>query len=205
MRKLLYIFLLFSCSGQPSNKELNNSLQQHPETSDAGNPVVSSESNNTIAASSVQLIERIVLERMEVLIPRDFTIMDNEMMEVKYPQKIGTSFIAYTNIEGSVNIAFEHSANKATMRELPMLKNAFEQQFNQPGIDFRKSEIRNINGTDFIVIEMITPAVDTHVYNLMFITSSDSRLLIGTFNCTIGEMSKWQTVAERIVASVKIK
>ena len=90
------------------------------------------------------------------------------------------------------------------MNELAAVKQVFEQQFRQPEIDFRKSEIKNINGRDFIIIEMITPAVDTKVYNLMFVTSSEGRLLMGTFNCTMDHLKEWQPLAEQIVNSVKV-
>lgn len=204
--RLLPIFVIvLACSEKKidstsETKELQESL---PTSFKPKEEVSAPGEANTVASS--MLTTRNVLQKVEVLVPKAFKIMDAEMLALKYPSKQGTAFLVYTDEDATVNIAFEHLPNKATLQDLPAIKQVFEQQFNQPQIDFKKGEIKNINGRDFIVIEMITPAIDTEVYNLMFVTSLDGKLLMGTFNCTVEKMQEWQPLAEQILSSVKVK
>jgi hypothetical protein len=151
------------------------------------------------------LTARTVFDKVEVLVPRNFIVMDDEVLAIKYPLKQGTSFQVYTDEGATVNVAFEHTLERARPEELPAVKAFYEKLFNQPGIDFIGSEIRKIDGRDYLVIEMITPASDTRVYNKMFVTSSGGRLLMGTFNCTIDRQPEWQPIAEQIISSVRVK
>jgi len=207
---LIFLILLFtaSCSNQKLEQvsylqdTITNQTKTKPEEylSKATPPT-----SKAATTSTSFLVERTILDKIKVLVPRDFNLMDDEMIELKYPSKKGSAFMAYTDEEATVNIAFEHTPNKAMVKDLPAIKQALEGQFNQPGIDFQKSEIRKINGGDFIIIEMVTPAMDTPVYNLMFITSLEDRLLIGTFNCTIDKLQQWEPTAYQVLNSVTIK
>ncbi len=100
---------------------------------------------------------------------------------------------------------FNHTQNKCSINELANYKQFFERQFNQPGIAFLKSELKQINGIDFIVMDFITPAVDSRIYNLMFATSLENRLMIGTFNCTTNHLEEWKPLAGEIINSIKVQ
>ena len=106
---------------------------------------------------------------------------------------------------GVVNTAFNHTQNECSINELANYKQVFERQFNQPGIEFLKSELKQIYGIDFIVMEFITPAVDSRIYNLIFATSLENRLMIGTFNCTINHLEEWKPLAGEILNSITLK
>jgi hypothetical protein len=198
----LFVAILFGCSNPKTETQLEvEKAESEVVASDAANPEKPTSSNVTSPSS---LITRNMLGKVEVSVPRPFKIMDEEMIAVKYPLKQEAEFQVYTDEDATVNIAFEHLPNIATLQDLPAIKQVLEHEFNQPEIDFRKSEIKKINSRDFIVIEMITPAADTRVYNLMFLTSLDGKLLMGTFNCTVNKQKEWQPIAERIVNSIKI-
>ena len=127
------------------------------------------------------------------------------MLSLKYPMEGRQPTEVYTNESGSVNIALNHTDNPASQNQLPQFKQLLERQFYQPQIDFINSEIMAINGRDFIVMEFITPAADSKIYNLMFITSLENRLLLGTFNCIIKELPVWQAKGKEIINSVKVR
>lgn len=149
--------------------------------------------------------KQVVNKRVSVLIPKDFTLMSREMIKVKYPQKANRPLEVFTNADASINIVFDHTQDKATQEQLPEFKKVFQQQFaSNASIDYRKGEIRKINGRDFIIIEMVTPIPGDKIYNLMFITSLDGRLLLGTFNCTGPYIKEWQPIAEKIANSIKV-
>jgi len=211
MKAISLIFsILFtvSCSNQRKQQIscCQDTITVHTETKQEAYSLKATSSISKTATTSTSFLgERTILDKIKVLIPRDFKLMDDEMIALKYPSKKGFTFMAYTDEDATVNIAFEHTPNKAMLKDLPAIKQVLEGQFNQPGIDFQKSEIRKINDRDFIIIEMVTPAMDTPVYNLMFITSLEDRLLIGTFNCTVDKVQQWKSTAYQILNSVTIK
>lgn len=65
------------------------------------------------------------------------------------------------------------------------------------------SRIERINGSDLAVFEFTSQAMDTKVYNLMFLTELDGKLLIGTFNCTEASKKDWQSRAKGILSFVR--
>jgi hypothetical protein len=144
--------------------------------------------------------------QVQLEIPSPVNPMGEEMFRLKYPAENQQSTIAYSNEDGTVSLLISPRQDKATQADLPKYQQMLYESFGRnPSIDFKKSEIRKINGRDFIVLEMVTPAVDTEVYNLMFVTSLEGRLLMGTFNCTVGKLRDWQPLAEQTVSSVKVK
>lgn len=142
--------------------------------------------------------------KLSVLLPSGFTLMDLEMLKTKYQIEHRPTEV-YTNEEGTINIAFNHTQDKCSFDELANYKEVFERQFNQSSIEFLKSELKQINGADFIVMEFITPAVDSRIYNLMFATSLENRLMIGAFNCTINHLEEWKPLSGEIINSIKVQ
>lgn len=201
--KLLPIvcMLVLSCSSagkedQPIKKE-QQPIKEPPDTTTVIQPVA-----KKINKAPLNLLGG----KVQLDMPEHLQSMDKKMFDLKYPLENAENTRAYSDGDGTVTLLISPRQDKATQTDLPkyqqMLNNSFS---NNPSIDFKKSEIKQINGRDFIVIEMITPAMDTDVYNLMFVTSLDGKLLIGTFNCTIEKMQEWQPIAEQILSSVKVK
>ena len=62
-----------------------------------------------------------------------------------------------------------------------------------------------MNGRKVGFVELITPAIDTKVYNLIFFTDLNGQLLLCTFNCTEKNIGQWQPAAKEIMASLKLK
>lgn len=54
------------------------------------------------------------------------------------------------------------------------------------------------------MLELITPAIDTKIHNIMYATSVEGRFLLVAFNTTVEESSKWLPVGKAIMASLKI-
>jgi len=132
--------------------------------------------------------------------------MEAEMFRLKYPMENAETTIAYGNEEGTVTLLISPRQDKAAQHDLPKYQKMLQKSFGKnPSIDVKKNEIKKINGRDFILIEMVTPARDTRVYNWIFVTNSGGRLLMGTFNCTVNLVNEWQSLAEQILSSVKVK
>jgi len=152
-----------------------------------------------------KLVYREILdETLKILVPDDFVLMDIEMLNLKYP-KANRPTLVFTDTNGEVNIAFNYTQNKITSADIPKMKNSILNQFKQvSSINLINSELRNINNKEFFIMKFYSQAIDTKVYNLMFGTELNGRLLIGTFNCTIDKVQVWQSISEDIINSIKI-
>lgn len=147
----------------------------------------------------------ILNDKAEILLPSDFNIMSADMLSAKYPSGNRPTLV-YSNDDGTVNLAVNHTVNQMTVDQLEEAKGVFVGQFTQmyPAAQWYQKDMAKINGRDFVVLELVTPAIDTQIYNLMFITSLEDRMLMFSFNCTQDLMWKWQSQGQQIMQSVKI-
>lgn len=202
-RLLIFSLLLFSCTGH-RKEETESEIGQTPEP--VSEKVEPTETKGTteeeISFKLVDLLEG----QLQLELPSELVPMDAEMFRLKYPMENAEATKAYSNGDGTVSMLISPRQDKATQADLPKYQQMLFESFGKnPGIDFEKSEIRKINGRDFIVLQMTTPAADTRVYNQMFVTSSGGRLLMGTFNCTVDKEKEWRPIAEQIIGSVRAK
>lgn len=156
--------------------------------------------------NKIDFLESSVLNnRIRLSIPVDFKPMEQDEILVKYQRSNSVPQEAYSNDTGTISLAFNHTSNALSLADLPDFRQSFARQFKGTlGIEFKGSSIKNINGRDFAILEFISPAMDTNIYNLMFLTSLDNRLLICTFNCVQGEMEKWKPTSQQILNSVQV-
>lgn len=158
------------------------------------------------AAGEPVLKERILLAgRLSVLVPESFFQMSDEMLRLKYPSERRPA-IVLTNPEGSVNVAVNHTDNALQPAQLPEAHVAMEQMFRNlhPSAAWNRSEIVSIKGRRFFVLDLVTPAIDTKVRNIMAGTSLEGRFLIVTFNCTRELEPEWGDAGRRIIESVSL-
>lgn len=154
---------------------------------------------------SVNLAPRKILSgKGSMLLPEDFVLMDAQSIAKKYPTAGHRPTEVYTNPGGTINIALNHTRNVAKESDLEGVKQVMDAQFNRPSIDFIGSEIRDVKGKKFIILEFVSQAVDTKIYNLMAIGSLEGRLVMATFNCTDNFRKDWQPVAKKIIGSIEV-
>jgi len=163
--------------------------------------------SNTVSSQGFSDLKGIyVLSNSLVInIPANFLLMSSETLTLKYPSAGHRPSEVYTNEKSTINIALNHTQNKATEANLPDVKKVMETQFNRASFTFIKSELKEMNGSQFVILEFISPAVDTKIYNLMAIASLEGRLVMITFNCTEAEMKEWEPIGKRIIGSINLK
>lgn len=132
--------------------------------------------------------------------------MSEEMAKTKYPSERRPTII-YTNESGSVNIALNHTQSQVVNSQISAYTDNFKKTFENlyPSAQWYNSSVEKLNGKDVGVLELLTPAIDTEIYNLIWFTDLDGRLLISTFNCTKEQMNEWKPIAKSIMASQQFK
>lgn len=155
--------------------------------------------------------EKIILEaknllnnKVQVLIPKTFVVMPEEMAKLKYPSEKRPSLI-YTSEDGSVNIAVNHTDTRTSDDQIDQYKQGLKKLLADmhPTAAWYSDEVLKIDEKNVGVLEVLTPAIDTNIYNLMFFTELDGRLLLGTFNCTEEQMKDWKPIAKEIMNSLR--
>lgn len=145
-------------------------------------------------------------DNVEIMIPEGFKIMSEEMLKLKYPSA-NRPTIVYTNDSGSINVALNLTISSASQDLIPQFKEALQNTFRQvyPSAKWKGNGINTINDKKVGYLELITPAIDTEVYNLIFFTDVNSKLLLCTFNCTVQYLKEWQSIGDEIMNSLKVK
>jgi hypothetical protein len=156
--------------------------------------------------------EKIILEEKDIssniktLIPENFNIMTEEIAKIKYPSEHRPTYI-YTNDNASINITFNITDIKISDSNINNYLSLLEQTYrsNFPNATWYKKEIEIINDHKVGIIEILTPAIDTKIYNLIWFTEIHGKLLISSFNCIEEEKEDWAPIATAIMNSQVIK
>ncbi|MEJ8547422.1 hypothetical protein [Brevibacillus borstelensis] len=210
---LLAMLTVSACSNQSTDakptaqNEATTASQQASGTNgtDSAKTDAPTENASNQTASDKLEAKKVLSDKVEILIPKGFDIMSEEMAKVKYPGENRPTLI-YTDADGSVNLAFNHTPTPVQDSQIKELKDQMKQVFEQgyPDATWYKDEVTQINGKNVGVFELLTPAADTKVYNLIFFTELDGKLLMMTFNCTDKLMDEWKPLAQQILQSYKV-
>jgi hypothetical protein len=158
-------------------------------------------------APTIELEKRKIFEdKVEILIPKEFEVMSEDLMKLKYPSERRPTLV-YTDKTGGINVAFNYTASKANQQQIDTYKDAFISMFRNlyPSAEWGDTGIKEINGQKVGYMELVTPAIDTKIYNLIFFTDLDGRLLLCTFNCVEKKQKDWIEPAKQIMNSLIIE
>jgi len=161
----------------------------------------------SMSIGKIELVSKLVLNnKVELKIPKEFNIMSEELMKLKYPSERRPTLV-YSNETGGINVALNLTENKANQDLIEPYVANFVNTFKNmyPSAEWKGSGTKDINGQKIGFLKLITPAIDTKIYNVMFFTDLNGKLLLCTFNCTEKSIKEWETTADEIMNSLKIK
>ncbi|AOW20771.1 hypothetical protein [Urechidicola croceus] len=195
MRYIIILILLVGCSTKVDKK--NNETKE---------PLINQVSFQEENKAPIVLEELSLLNgKLAVNLPNNFGLMNEKMLATKYPSNNRPTLV-YTNAEGTINFAFNHTTNPVPKDKISDLLPPFVNQFNSvyPQIEWFKKDLEIVNDKNFIVLEFIVPAIDTKIYNLMYITELDGKMFMSTFNCIESIKNEWEIIAKKSLNSIKI-
>lgn len=145
-------------------------------------------------------------DRITLKVPKEFDIMPEEMTKLKYPSERRPTLI-YSDPSGGINVALNLTQSRANQQLIEPYKENLVQTFKKlyPSAEWKSNGITLVNGRKVGYMEIVTPAIDTEVYNLIFFTDVDGKLLLCTFNCTEKSISEWTPIAKEIMNSLTVK
>lgn len=159
------------------------------------------------SAQTPELTHRSILHgQVDILIPKNFVVMTQEMVKIKYPSSRRPSLV-YSNSNLSVNVAFNLTQHQVTQSLLDSYRRGMVATMKKahPSAMWKGTGMTTIKGRKVGYCELITHAIDQKVYNLIFFTDVNNRLLMCTFNCVEKKLPVWETTAKQIMNSLTIK
>lgn len=205
MRLYIIITLIFSlcgCKGEIKNHYSGPSFKINEKIEQKDEAIVNEVASQQKSPSAEYRIIPLYGDKIKLSIPKDFTLMSNEMKRRKYPVGNNPDFV-FTNNEGTVNIAFNHTPVTVRNNDVVSFENTFLQQLQNSNPINMTHRVELINEAEFVVFEFTSQAVDTKVYNLLFLTNLDGKLLLGTFNCTDDLKKDWEPKMKGMLLSIK--
>lgn len=137
--------------------------------------------------------------------PTGFTALSKDEIAVKFPSNRAPSGVI-GNARRTTTIAFELKPDKLAPQQLGEAKEALERMFERiiPGLEWKGRKIVQLQGQDWIQLEMSSRAVDTDIHNIMLVTSRDGRILIFNFNSTKSEFPFVENALRDSIRSIKV-
>lgn len=155
----------------------------------------------------IELEPRSVLgDRVTFSVPSSFTLLVDEIREFKYPSE-NRPEIVFSNEEADINFAISWKKEQASQAMMDFIAQKMAKSMSAR---IKRSKlldegVKEVRGRKIGYIEIITPAMDSRIYNLIFFTDLEGRLLMFNFNCVSGKMRKWKPIGRKILASLTIE
>ena len=160
----------------------------------------------TLPAAAQELASRSFLDgRLTMLIPVGFEPMSEEMLSFKYPSERRPTLV-FTDPSGAVNVALNHTRNSVRDDQVPELHQAMDQMFRRlyPSAEWYRSETGQRDGMRYFTLDLITPAIDTEIRNMIFAVSLEGRMLLISFNCVRELEAQWAPLGQQIIDSIMV-
>lgn len=153
----------------------------------------------------VEVMEQSLLDgKMTIRMPKLFSKMSTELAALKYPSDRRPNLI-YTDESLSINLAFNLTPHRLQEEGVAAFQenmiDILEQA--QPSADWLDTDVLKIDEKTVGFLEIITPAIDGDIFNLMFFASIEGIALIGTFNCMEEDLETWRPIARAMMESLR--
>lgn len=158
-----------------------------------------------IEGKPIQVVDQKIMEgKITFRMPRLFSIMAPELAALKYPSERRPNII-YADESTTINLAFNAIQYALSDEEVEDFRDEMAEALEQaqPSAQWMEKEMAVINDKAIGFIEVITPALDGSIYNLMFFSALDNQALIGTFNCMEEDMETWRPIARSMMETLQ--
>ncbi|VAW44950.1 hypothetical protein MNBD_GAMMA04-274 [hydrothermal vent metagenome] len=137
--------------------------------------------------------------------PDEFQPLSQEIIDVKWPKKRAPKWVI-GNESASTTIAYDLKPNDISTAPLPELMNYLKTNFDRliPGIEWKKREIIELSGKNWVYLEMTSNAIDTDIHNIILLTSYGREMLMFNFNSTKEEFSKYETELRKSLRTIQL-
>lgn len=142
--------------------------------------------------------------RMQVMLPKSFTDMPIEQAKLKYPMEQRPQVIK-TNERTDINFTFSLLEQPMENRQVKMMRDSLRRVLRRarPDMKFMEDGLEEIEEHTIGWFEFISNGLDGKLYNIMYFTPIDSKLMQGIFNCPVKEAQNWKSVVLQVMHTIK--
>lgn len=187
-------------STQPAGSESSQSSPEQKAPSDNTQPQIPDPI--TISDGTTIEFERIMLEGFSLAVPKDFTIMDNDMLALKYPNGNPPTQV-YTNPRGTVNIALVMNDVELKNEHVKACMELLKDDYGAIALEDIQAVLTQQSDHNIGEMSLLSAASDTDIYNHLLIFSVHDKLRIINFNCTKELMEDWSYISDVILTSLQ--
>lgn len=205
---IIFFVLAAGCSDQPATPTATTSQEQQGGAAlqPDGHSADGSQLSETTIGDIVLKPQAVIDGKLSLLVPEEFSEMDEETLQLKYPSERRPTLV-YTNESGAINLAVNHTKDRMPQSEIDAFHKQMDAMFRNlyPSATWFNSGVIDINGRNWLTLNLRTPAIDTEIRNIMVGTSLDGRLLLVSFNVTKELEDQWLEPAEAIIQSLGVR
>ena len=144
--------------------------------------------------------------QIQMCIPTTFEVMETALMDIKYPSRQRPDYI-YTSESTSVNITMKMIQQQLKEEELEdfshVMRNMLQRM--QPTAKMLDYGTNEINGALISYFDFVTAALDSDIYNVMFLFIVGENVAVSSVNCLKKEMEMWQPIAYGMMETIVIE
>jgi hypothetical protein len=144
-------------------------------------------------------------KKIELTVPALFAEMSKDDIQKRFSRGTPPD-IVYSDKKGSPSISISLKNNKISQETIAEYVDLIEKSVTTPLPETKTIEKgkKVINERNVGYIILVTPSVNGEIYNYMFFTDVDNKLLICNFSCMNSALDKWEVLAKVIAASLKV-
>ncbi|MCM1159599.1 MAG: hypothetical protein NC412_00105 [Roseburia sp.] len=142
-------------------------------------------------------------EKMSILLPEGFITMPKKIAKVKYPSEYRPQVIK-TDDTGMVNMTFNLFDRNILPQQIKGATQTIKKGIRNmyPANIFFEEEMFEMGDTVCCWFDYKSHAMDGAIYNLLYVTSIEGKVLQGTFNCRFVKMNVWREAVIQMVHSI---
>jgi len=158
-----------------------------------------------IGGQKIPFVERIISDRIKVMLPAEYKQMEKRYIKIKYPAYKNKDMVILTNLDTTINFMFDFKDGTIEPDELEEVRDHLLDVIKEvhPTLVFLEKATLGSDAFKIAYFEIVTPALDKDIYNFMYFFIVSDNLVVATFNCFDDEKENWQPVIRQIAESLQ--
>lgn len=141
-------------------------------------------------------------DKMSIIMPISFVDLPSNLAKIKYISEQRPQIIK-TSLDTTVNLGFTMPDLEIYPEQIELLCKQTKSALKQvnPAIVFYEGQVESDLPLGWF--EFKSYGIDSNVYNLMFISIVNKKLLHGIFNCNYNDALEWRDAARQMIYTIR--
>jgi hypothetical protein len=138
--------------------------------------------------------------------PDEFKPFTQKIIEAKWPARRAPEWVIGSE-STSTSIAYGLKPNDISNAPLGQLMEYMKKTMSRvgPGIQWLKTEVIQINGKDWVYLELTSNAINADIHNIILVTSYEKQMVMFNFNSTKEEFPAYEDSLRASMRSISFE